>query len=122
SVEYQSNDELLPVGAIAENIAAFLLGQSIFILLSMAYFFGTNKDIFKLTGKTEEELFFKRKQDPAKLPPSVRSKKSWYFTRSQKREWRVETYLRTPFSIALARKSSHYDKETIRSVFAQNHI
>ncbi len=119
---YQSNEELLSIGAIAENIAAFLLGQSIFILLSMAYFFGTNKDIFKLTGKTEEELFFKHKPEPVRPPPSVRSKKSWYFTRSQKREWRVETYLRTPFSIALARKSSHYDKETIRSVFAQNHI
>lgn len=122
SVSFQKNDELLKTGVIAANIGAFLLGQSFFILLSLIYFFSTNKDIFKLTGKTEEELFFKHRPEPAKPPPSVRSKKTWYFTRSHKTEWRVDTYLRTPFSIALARKSSHYDKETIRSVFAQNHV
>ncbi len=121
SVSFQVNDELLDTKSIVANIGGFLTGELIFILISLAYFFGTNKDIFKLTGKTEEELFFKR-HDPTKTPPSIRSKRRWYITRSRSTEWRIDTYLRTPFSIALARKSSHYDKETIRKVFAQNHV
>lgn len=121
STEYQINNELLSVGDVALNLAAFMCGQFFFILVALVYFFRTNKDIFKLTGKTEEELFATVPVDPRKQP-SVRSKKKWYLSRSYNPEWRVVTYLRTPFSVALARESAHYDKETIRSVFAQNHI
>lgn len=122
SADFQKTSEFLTGWEITLNLLSFVFGQALFILFSLAYFFGTNKDIFKLTGKTEEELFFRSSQPPKTPPPSVRSKKRWYFTRSYRREWRVETYLRTPVSIALARKSSHYHKETIRSVFAQNHV
>lgn len=122
SAEFQLLQEFLSPLEVTLNLIAFTAGQGVFILLSLVYFFTTNKDIYKLTGKTEEELFSKEPKKKVKTPPSVRSKKKWYFTRSYSQQWRVETYLRTPISIALARKSSHYDKETIRQVFAQNHI
>lgn len=120
SAAFQKNSEFLSSSEITMNIGSFLFGQALFILISLAYFFGTNKDIFKLTGKTEEELFFKPQKEPT--GPSLRSKRRWYLSRSHNRQWRVETYFRTPFSIALARKSNHYHTETIRQVFAQNHI
>lgn len=120
SAEFQKNSEFLTFSEITMNLSSFLFGQAFFILISLAYFFGTNKDIFKLTGKTEEELFFKPQREST--GPSLRSKKRWYISRSRNQQWRVETYFRTPFSIALARKSSHYHTETIRKVFAQNHV
>lgn len=122
SAEFQLRQEFLSPLEIAINLAAFTAGQGVFILISLIYFFTTNKDIYKLTGKTEEELFSEKAEKKVKKQPSVRSKKKWYFTRSYSQQWHVETYMRTPFSLALARKSSHYDKETIRRVFAQNHI
>ena len=121
SIDYQIRNEFLGGWEITMNMAAFLVGQSVFIIIALFYFFGTNKDIYKLTGKTEEELLAMRKKK-MREKPSVRSKNKWYLTRNFKREWRVDTYLRTPVSVSLARPSYHYDKETIRSVFAQNHI
>ncbi len=121
SAQFQLKNEFLEPATIAMNLGSFLVGQFLFIIFALIYFFSTNKDIFKITGKSEEELV-NEMAEKKKSKPSVRSKKRWYITRSYKQQWRVETYLRTPFSIVLARQSSHYDKETIRRVFAQNHI
>lgn len=120
SAVFQHQSELLGFGEIAVNLLSFFLGQSLFILFSTLYFFKTNLDIFQITGKTEEELFAIHQEESKR--PSVRSKSKWYFRRRHSEQWQVLTYLKTPFQIALARKSDHYDKETIRQVFSQNHV
>jgi hypothetical protein len=120
SAMFQYNNEFLSIGEITVNFIAFFLGQSLFILISILYFFRTNLDIFQITGKTEEELA--AEHDENNNRPSLRSKQKWYMSKSQTEQWRVLTYLKTPFKIGLARKSDHYDRETIREVFAQNHV
>ncbi len=47
---------------------------------------------------------------------------SWYKRRTKKRVWRVDTYIFSPISIRTARDTSHYDKNLLKLVFAQNHI
>jgi hypothetical protein len=120
SAVFQHQNELLGYGEIVVNLIAFFLGQSLFILFSTLYFFRTNLDIFQITGKTEEELLAVQKEETNR--PSVRSKDKWYLRRKPSEQWQVLTYLKTPFQVMLARKSDHYDKETIRQVFSQNHV
>jgi hypothetical protein len=120
SAKFQARSEFLDTGEIAINFTAFFLGQALFILISILYFFRTNLDIFQITGKTEQEIIDEHEEINKR--PSVRSKKKWYLSRRQTEQWHVETYLKSPFKIGLARQSAHYDKETIRQVFSQNHV
>ncbi len=110
--------ELLSTGAVALNMGAFLLGNILFISLALLYFFPTNKNIFKLTGTTEADVdtLFK------KPTTGLRRKDKFYFARSNKAKWRVDTYMTTFIKINLARDISHYDRDTLRRVFFQNHV
>ena len=118
SVQFQYQVELVPAGQIALNILGLIVGSAFFIVVSLLYFFRTNKDIVKITGKSLEELnkLFSPKG------PSIRKKRKAFVEQNPAYKWRVETYLAHPFKIMLARESRHYDKETLRQVFAQNHI
>jgi hypothetical protein len=109
--------ELRSVAEIVINMLAFLLGNAIFIVLAIIYFFPTNKNIFKITGLSEEEME-KRLEKRRQARPSNKL----YFENTDATRWRVDTYLVNPFRINLARESRHYDKETLKRVFFQNHV
>jgi hypothetical protein len=110
--------ELKNPGEVVANMASFLFGNVLFIMMAMLYFFPTNKNIFKITGITESEIDAHMR----KRNSGLRRKDRWYFSKSGKVKWRVETYLTHPFKINLARPSDHYDHETLRKVFFQNHV
>ncbi|MCZ4407600.1 hypothetical protein O3Q51_02180 [Cryomorphaceae bacterium 1068] len=100
------------------DMSAFLFGNALFIGLAFIYFFPTNKNIFKITGLSEAEF-------EAKLEKSIaRNKKRGYRIPSvtEGSRWRVDTYLVNPFRVNLARESQHYDTETLKKVFYQNHV
>ncbi len=100
------------------DMSAFLFGNALFIALAIIYFFPTNKNIFKITGLSEAEF-------EAKLEKSIaRNRKRGYRIPSvtEGSRWRVDTYLVNPFRINLARESQHYDTETLKKVFYQNHV
>jgi hypothetical protein len=111
-IEFKSNFDIFL------DMSAFLFGNALFIALAFIYFFPTNKNIFKITGLSEVE--FEAKLEKRK----ARTRKSGAHIPSIKEgsRWRVDTYLVNPFRISLARESKHYDTETLKKVFYQNHI
>src|SRR6185436_4228279 len=49
-------------------------------------------------------------------------KKRFWFQLKYARQWRVDTYLASPFKARLVRHTEHYKKEMLEDVFRQNHL
>ena len=100
-------------------VMGFLGGVTIFIVLSLLYFFRTNKDIHRMFGVKSQELGldellykkYKRRNESWKNPYLIKEARDWY----------VETYLSFPFRIRLVRAVRHYKREMLRNVFSQNY-
>lgn len=97
----------------------FLTGVTVMIGVNLIYFFGTNKDIEKLS-KGKYSVSSKQKNNPVSAVLHKRVKWENFF--NPDREWRIETYLSHPFTISLARSTDHYDKSMLKQVFEQNHL
>lgn len=117
SSSFLSEVELKTWPDILIDMVAFVLGNALFIILAIIYFFPTNKNIFKITGLSEEEMESRLEKRRA-----TRRANKLYFAGNQQPRWRVDTYLVHPFRINLAREARHYDKETLQKVFYQNHV
>ncbi len=118
SYNFQKTEEFVSTSNIFMRLAGFILGFAVNILISLLYFFRTNKDIFKISGKSEEDF----EKEIKKKQKSVRQKKDWTDKRENQKKWQVSTYLKSPFSINLAREGQHYDSKLLKQVFLQNHI
>ncbi len=118
SAQFLAESELKSSLEIFRDLSAFLMGNTVFILIAFLYFFPTNKSIHKITGQTEEEI----EQALKRKNISLRRNYRWYLGGRHQTKWRIDTYLAHPFKIALARDSSHYDVATLRRVFVQNHV
>ena len=97
-------------------MAAFILGNALFISLAVIYFFPTNKNIFKISGQTDEQFIALAQKQKSGLHGKIAL---GYNRRSR---WRVDTYLTHPFKINLARETEHYDSQMLKKVFYQNHV
>ena len=117
-IQFQLNSELEPVESVSINVLGFLIGNVFFIALSLMYFLGTNKDIFKLLGNDSTN----KKQVSNPVEGILHKHEKWHKIFNQDREWHIETYLTSPFKIALARDGKHYKRTTLAKVFSQNHI
>ncbi len=118
SSTFLMNVELQTPLEVVKNMLAFLGGNAVFIALAVLYFFPTNKNIFKITGNTAEQLealVRKRRQ-------GISRQVQFQDIAQERIRWRVDTYLTHPFKVLLARDSRHYDHETLKRVFYQNHI
>ncbi|MBX7093861.1 MAG: patatin-like phospholipase family protein [Flavobacteriales bacterium] len=120
AVHFQYNKELEPVGNIIRNMSGFFTGLFVFFFFSMYYFFKTNKDFYKLSGKTEEAMEEEIKSKG--IQTTLHKKIKWYELFNTEHGWNVETYMASPFRIKIARESKHYDTELLKRVLAQNHI
>ncbi|MCI5055492.1 MAG: patatin-like phospholipase family protein [Flavobacteriales bacterium] len=118
---FQLNREFETGGQVAENVLGFLLGNMVFIILSLGYFFTTNKSVFAYLTKEKDEEDDDDKKDktPAR---GIFHRWGKFAGRRRYESIHIETYMANFFRIALARESTHYDKEVLRTVFAQNHI
>lgn len=103
------------------HLLGFLLGVLVFVAISNLYFFRTNKDLFKISGKKEEEFESEMNQKMAQSPP-VSKKFNWRRMFEHDQGWTVETYITYPCRIKIARDCSHYDIDLIKKVFYQNHL
>ena len=117
-VDFQLQKELEPLLNILINVSGFLSGNFIFIALSLLYFVGTNKNIFKFLGNNTSG----KNHVSNPVEGILHKQEKWYNIFNQEREWHVETYLSSPLKIVLARDGKHYLKETLAKVFSQNHI
>jgi hypothetical protein len=118
SASFLSSVELKTGYEIFIDMSAFLLGNALFIALAFLYFFPTNKNIFKITGLTEDEFELRLQKRKNKFRKRSQVQNVEFYSG----RWRVDTYLVNPFKINLARESQHYDTETLKKVFYQNHV
>ena len=116
-VDYQMNTELEPVHSVGLNLLGFITGNLLFISLATAYFVGTNKNIIHFPGANR-----KGKAKRSTVTDFIHRPGRWDKLLNRTSKWRIETYLSNPFRLALARTSSHYDRETLQKVFSQNHM
>ena len=117
---FQFSSELVSPFMILLNMMGFLTGMFVFYFFSMYYFFKTNKDLSKLTGRTEEEL---EKDYMAKsINTTLHRKVKWFELFNTEGGWKVTTYMNAPFQIKLARDSKHYDADILKKVFSQTSI
>ncbi len=117
AIQFQRTIELESSTDIALHIMGFVVGFSIFLSVSLLYFFGTNKDVFGFLKQKRERGRFSEFYERFIRERIKQSSKAW-----QQRPWRVESYFQSPLRIIRARESEHYAEETLRRVFRQNHF
>jgi len=123
-IKFQAYEEFQSGEAIFLDILGLFTGLSLFLLFAYVYFFSTNKNLFQLFG-------FRRSTESSEtiaklIAQEKKKKKERKFFRmlipslKWAREWKVLTYIASPWRIRLSRKSDHYSKEMIVRVFNQN--
>ena len=129
SARLQYSKELIPAPEVVLNLMGFLSGIGLFMAIALLYFFRTNLDLYKLLGPDmEQQGTIRPMEDIMPMRPVPRQRQElrkatrWLRREQRTKKWAVETYLVTPWRLALARSSAHYDKELLRSVLWQNHI
>ena len=108
---FQRDEGLLRFPVAALRLGGLFSGAIVFIALSMAYFFSTNKNIFQLLG-------LKGKEEPTAFDDSG---PTWGSTTGHM-EIRVATYLNHELRLKAARPVGHYPAALIFRVYRQHHI
>jgi hypothetical protein len=118
-ISFQMNQEYATAWEATGYFLMFLLGIFTFIAISFFYFFRTNKDLFKLSGKTESEFRQELKAKP--VGSALHKEVSWYKILSRIKD-RRHYYFGLSLKIRKSRDWMHYDRALLEKVFAQNHI
>lgn len=108
--EFQLSKQLKPLSEVFFDIAVFLAGITLVILLTLRYFMITNKDIYKLFGVAQADTDNSPVAKP--LTGSVQRKNGW----------RVDTYMLFPLKLKIVRDTRHYKRYMLERVFKQNHV
>lgn len=119
---YQINNELDGVIEVLIRLSGFYLGMFVFIILTLTYFFGTNLSLEKIMGLSLKSQPVKADKKVKTMSDLFSKNENWYAVFGRKGKFRVHTYLTWPLKVAPARDSRHYDAETLKAVFSQNHI
>lgn len=118
TIGFQRNFEYWDNQTVFFNCSGFILGFTILLLLSSAYFRFTNKDIFNFTGR-------KKRLPPPNLIKSMAPNKRIDRIDNIKKgtpRWRVDTYLTESLRPRLVRSVQHYDYNLLLRIFKQNHL
>jgi hypothetical protein len=107
---------------MASDLAGFLIGNLVFITISLLYFFRAGKDLSQLFGIRTEQREHRVKRMIMFRDPKD-NQLNWRTVQPGKeaRDWHVETYFISFFRIRRARPHEHYDKDMLNRVFKQNH-
>lgn len=122
-IYFQINNEYQGIWNILSQVLGFLIGLSLMIMVTLTYFFRTNKDVVLMFGMESSDSnpnapFAKHILDSG----SEKIKKNYRRTPTSERTWRVDTYLSNPYKVKLVRETAHYTPEMVESVFRQNHL
>lgn len=121
-VEFHIEQTYAPAWLIAMYIIGFLAGYTLFILLSIGYFYKTNKDIKLLFGIETASTDPNKPKKKKTIKTVLHKKTRWHDFLTKDRMWTVSTYLSSPTNIRLARNIDHYDGDMLRQVLKQNHL
>jgi hypothetical protein len=113
---FQQAQELLDGFDIFLFVISMLSGAFLFILLAFIYFFPTNKDLFRMTGKRSEDYVVTE----SNIKTSFHKKQRWFehFVRGKDDTY---TYIGSGFRIKQSRSCHHYDIAILNKVFVQNY-
>jgi hypothetical protein len=113
---FQRAQELLDWFDIFLFIVSLLAGTLLFILLAFIYFFPTNKDLFRMTGKRSEDYIIAE----SNIKTSFHKKQRWFehFVRGKDDTY---TYIGSKLKLKQSRSCHHYDIEILNKVFVQNY-
>jgi hypothetical protein len=113
---FQKTQELASISTMLIIGLSFTIGVIFFFTLSFLYFFPTNKDLFKLTGKQESDF----ENTQSNIQSALHKKQQWYneFLKEHKEQY---FYFGKQFKLRKSRDCTHYDISVLQSVFAQNH-
>ncbi|MEZ5014191.1 MAG: hypothetical protein R2794_07855 [Chitinophagales bacterium] len=112
AVGFQSYGGALSLGAPGLRIAGFVAGVIGMLILSMVYFFRTNKDIFQIVG-----IIKKKRPETLQLDPRNPHKKNSAYAIISTAEYFLNHTLRWRHT----RSTEHYPASVIRSVYKQHH-
>ena len=113
---FQRSQELLDWFDIFLFIVSLLVGTLLFILLAFMYFFPTNKDLFRMTGKRSEDYIVAE----SNIKTSFHKKQRWFehFVRGKDDTY---TYIGSKLKVKQSRSCHHYDITILNKVFVQNY-
>ncbi len=117
---FLNTEELIDFFPVFGYVASLIGGLILFYLLSIFYFVKFNKNVYVISGKTENyyDDLGKTSLKQSNFIKKNKNAKNYL----DKRTWHVETYMSGLFSISLARSTKHYEKQLLEKVFSQNHI
>ena len=122
---FQLNNEYQSIWTVLVHLLGFITGMTLIIMVTLTYFFHSNKDIVHMFGvetsdadpnaPVAEHLLEMKEFKPKRKLFSARKK-------TYDKVWRVDTYLSTFSKVKLVRQTGHYTREMVESVFRQNHL
>lgn len=122
---FQLNNEYQSIWTVLVHLLGFITGITLIIMVTLTYFFHSNKDIVHMFGvetsdadpnaPVAEHLLEMKEFKPKRKLFSARKK-------TYDKVWRVDTYLSTFTKVKLVRQTGHYTREMVESVFRQNHL
>ena len=116
---YQATQEFIPKPTICLHIISVLAGVFAVVFVVLSYFLTTNKSLQKLFG---DLLPNPEKRKVRAMRSALSKREKWYTFLGAKKQWKVHTYLQSPWEVKLPRNIEHYDAKMLQTVFAQNHI
>jgi hypothetical protein len=124
-ISFQLNNEYRSIWTVLTQVMGFITGLTLIIMITLTYFFRTNKDIVHMFGVETSD------SDPnapfaqhlvERQEKKKRSSRFFSKRKSQSKIWRVDTYLSSFSKVKLVRQTEHYTREMVESVFRQNHL
>ncbi len=121
-ISFQVYHEYKGLAALLIDMFGFVVGAISIILVSLAYFFRTNQDIIMMFGVEASDENPDNPFSEHILEDNWKRKFFDKFSLPDRKAWRVDTYLASPFKVKLVRKTDHYKTEMLEKVFNQNHL
>ncbi len=114
-IKFEVQEGIFTWERIIYNCLGFIFGMFSLVILLLAYFISTNKDILSYTEQYDHT--------PPNLIRSISPGRVLDIDeiRSEIKGWRVETYLTESLLPRRVRSVSHYSLKTLLRVFKQNH-
>ncbi len=130
-IRFQLDNELVVLEQRSEmlerllwEVAGFIGGILVFMVPGYMYFIALSRDIFRVFG-IADKVGITNSRGKTTIRRLLSSNLKWREMRNNpenEHQWKVVTYLVSPFSVGLARDTDHYEPEMIRKVFQQNHL
>ncbi|MCF8258201.1 MAG: hypothetical protein K9J06_11640 [Flavobacteriales bacterium] len=130
-IDFQLNNELVVVDKMSDvtdllthQVAGFIGGILLFMVPGYLYFIALSRDIFRVFGITDSGGIINTRGRTT-IRKLLQSNLKWRELRNNPEndhQWKVITYLASPYRVALARETDHYEPEMLRKVFQQNQL